>query len=69
MISYFYIVKYCKILNISLADQNIQALRAQDRKNIPVVLTIDEVRTIISNMTGVYQLMVKLMHPKGISSF
>ena len=60
---------YEQVLNISLKDQNIQALRAKERKHIPVVLTIDEVKRVILNMGGVYQLMIKLMYPKGISSF
>lgn len=60
---------YEQILNISLKDKNIQALRAKERKHIPVVLTMNEVKSIILNMKGIYQLMVKLMHPKGISSF
>ena len=38
----------------------------QERKHIPVVLTIDEVRKIIANLTGVYQLMVKLMYGCGL---
>ncbi len=52
---------YREILNMPMQDQNIQALRAQERKHIPVVLTIDEVKKIISNMAGIYQLIVKLM--------
>lgn len=57
---------YEQVLNISLKDQNIQALRAKERKHIPVVLTIEEVRSIILNMTGVYQLMAKLMYGCGL---
>jgi len=57
---------YREILNIPMQDQNIQALRAKERKHIPVVLTIDEVKKIISNMTGIYQLMVKLMYGCGL---
>jgi integron integrase len=63
---YAIIFLYEQILNISLKDQNIQALRAQERKHIPVVLTIDEVQKIISNLTGIYQLMVKLMYGCGL---
>jgi len=37
---------YEQVLNISLKNENIQALRAQERKHIPVVLTIDEGRNI-----------------------
>lgn len=35
---------YKQVLHISLKNEKIQALRAQMRKNIPVVLTIDEVK-------------------------
>lgn len=57
---------YEQVLNISLKDENIQALRAKERKHIPVVLTINEVRSIILNMTGIYQLIVKLMYGCGL---
>jgi len=57
---------YEQVLLISLRDQNIQALRAQQKKHIPVVLTIDEVRQIILNMSGIYQLMTKLMYGCGL---
>jgi integron integrase len=57
---------YEQVLEISLKNQNIQALRAQERKHIPVVLTIDEVKRIISNLTGIYELMVKLMYGCGL---
>ena len=57
---------YEQVLNISLKDENIQALRAKERKHIPVILTIDEVRNIILNMTGIYQLIVKLMYGCGL---
>lgn len=57
---------YEQVLNISLKNENIQALRAQERKHIPVVLTIDEVKSIILNITGIYQLMVKLMYGCGL---
>ncbi|BFU78870.1 integron integrase [Arcobacter sp. 15-2] len=57
---------YEQVLNISLKNENIQALRAQERKHIPVVLTIDEVRNIIVNMKGIYQLIVKIMYGCGL---
>ena len=57
---------YEQVLDISLKDQNIQALRAQQRKHIPVVLTKDEVQNIILNMSGIYQLIVKLMYGCGL---
>jgi len=57
---------YTQVLGIPLKDQNIQALRAQQRVHIPVVLTKDEVGKIISNLSGVYQLMGYLMYGCGL---
>ena len=57
---------YTEILNINLKDSNIQALRAKEKKHIPVVLSIDEVKLIISNMNGIYQVMLKLMYGCGL---
>ncbi|RYA23561.1 integron integrase [Malaciobacter halophilus] len=63
---YAIVFLYEQVLNISLKDENIKALRAQERKHIPVVLTIDEVKSIILNMKGIYQLIVKLMYGCGL---
>jgi len=57
---------YREVLNISMEDENIQALRAQQKKHIPVVLSIDEVKQIILNMNGIYGLMLKLMYGCGL---
>ena len=57
---------YRDVLNVDMKDWNIQALRAQERKHIPVVLTKDEIKQIISRMDGVYQLIVKLMYGCGL---
>lgn len=57
---------YTQVLGFDMKDQNIQALRAQERKHIPVVLTKDEVQKIISNLNGVYQLVVYLMYGCGL---
>ncbi len=57
---------YRDVLGIDMSDQNIQALRAKERKRIPVVLTKDEVQKIITNLSGVYQLIVYLMYGCGL---
>lgn len=57
---------YTQVLGIDLKDENIQALRAQERKHIPVVLTKDEVQKVIQNLTGIYQLIVYLMYGCGL---
>jgi len=57
---------YREVLGLDMSDQNIQALRAQERKHIPVVLTKAEVQTILENLTGIYQLLVSLMYGCGL---
>ena len=57
---------YREVLGIDMSDENIQALRAQERKHIPVVLTRDEVKSIIGNLSGIYQLIVSLMYGCGL---
>ena len=57
---------YKEVLGIDMRDQNIQALRAQERKHIPVVLTRDEVKRVIENIDGIYNLIVSLMYGCGL---
>ncbi len=57
---------YEQVLLISLKNENIQALRAQQKKHIPVVLTLEEAREIILNVNGIYQIMLKLMYGCGL---
>jgi len=57
---------YKEVLGIDLSNENIQALRAQERKHIPVVLTKDEVMKVLENITGIYQLVVTLMYGCGL---
>ncbi len=57
---------YREVLGVDISTWNIQALRAQQRKHIPVVLTKDEVQNIILNMNVIYQLIVKLMYGCGL---
>jgi integrase len=49
-----------------MREWNIQALRAKERKHIPVVLTKDEVQKILTNLTDVYQLIVYMMYGCGL---
>lgn len=57
---------YKEVLGVDLTNENIQALRAQERKHIPVVLTKEEVMKVIENTTGIYQLIVTLMYGCGL---
>ena len=59
---------YKEVLGIDLTNENIQALRAQERKHIPVVLTKDEVKKVIENINGIYNLVVMLMYGCGLDT-
>jgi integron integrase len=57
---------YEQVLGISLKDQNIQSTRAKQREHIPVVLTQEEVQSILYHMSGIYKLMLSLMYGCGL---
>lgn len=57
---------YKEVLGVDLSNENIQALRAQERKHIPVVLTKDEVMKVIDNTKGIYNLVIFLMYGCGL---
>jgi len=44
---------YKEVLGVDMSEWNIQALRAQERKHIPVVLTREEVNTVLQNLRSV----------------
>ncbi|MEZ4527174.1 MAG: integron integrase [Desulfobacterales bacterium] len=56
---------YRKVLKQEL-DQKIDAVRAKTRKNIPVVMTREEVAKVISLISGVPQIVVKLLYGSGL---
>ena len=57
---------YREVLGIEMSTWNIQALRAKERKHIPVVLTREEVRLILDNIHGIYKLITSLMYGCGL---
>ena len=57
---------YKEVLGIDMSEWNIQALRAQERKHIPVVLTKKEVKKILLNIPSEYSLLVHLMYGCGL---
>ncbi len=57
---------YKEILGFDMSEWNIQALRAKERKHIPVVLTKDEVQKVLVNLTDIYQLIVYMMYGCGL---
>ncbi|WP_373005062.1 integron integrase [Sulfurimonas sp.] len=57
---------YKEVLGVDVTKWNIQALRAQERKHIPVVLTKDEVNLVLQNIPFEYSLLVHLMYGCGL---
>ena len=57
---------YRRVLGVSLEDKNISAIRATRKKNIPVVLTREEVIRLLSLMNGMTQLMARLLYGSGL---
>jgi integron integrase len=57
---------YKEVFGFDMHAWNIQALRAQERKHIPVVMTKEEVQIVIKNLDGIYQLIVSLMYGCGL---
>ncbi|MBF0203140.1 MAG: integron integrase [Desulfamplus sp.] len=47
-------------------DQKIDAIRAKERRHIPVVMTHQEVASVISLVKGIQQLVVKLLYGSGL---
>jgi len=57
---------YREVLGMDMSEWDIQALRAQERKHIPTVLTKEEVEEIIFGTNGIYALMTSLMYGCGL---
>ena len=58
---------YKQVLNVPL-DQAIQAVRAERKANVPVVLTRAEVAQVLPLVEGVSHLVVKLLYGSGLRS-
>ncbi len=56
---------YKRVLNYPL-DGSIHAVRADKKINVPVVMTREEVATVISLMDGTAQLVAKLLYGSGL---
>ncbi len=57
---------YKEVLGVNVSEWNIQALRAKERKHIPVVLTKEEVHKVLQNLNGIYKLVTTLMYGCGL---
>ena len=56
---------YRKVLHRKL-DAPVHALRAKESRHIPAVLTREEVRQVIAQLSGVYQLQARLLYGSGL---
>ncbi len=57
---------YKEVLGVDMSEWNIQAFRSQERKHIPVVLTKDEVKKVLQNISMDYSVIVHLMYGCGL---
>ncbi|BAM00165.1 MULTISPECIES: integron integrase [Caldilinea] len=56
---------YREVLHREL-DAPVHALRAKESRHIPAVLTREEVRQVIAQLSGVYQLQARLLYGSGL---
>jgi len=57
---------YREVLDIDISTFNIQSFRAKERTKVPVVLSIDEVKQILTNITGINNIIVSLLYGCGL---
>ncbi len=57
---------YREVLDVDVSSFNIQAFRAKERTRVPVVLSIEEVKKILTNITGVNGIIVSLLYGCGL---
>ena len=56
---------YKQVLQLPL-DERIDAIRAKRSRRLPTVLTVEEVRSVIQQMSGVHRLIVQLLYGSGL---
>jgi integron integrase len=57
---------YRNVLKINLDEDEIKFSRPKKGKRVPVVLSPNEARVIIGNLTGAYKLLVQIMYGSGL---
>ncbi len=57
---------YRNLLSIDLDETTLAFIRPKKGKRIPTVLSKEEARVIIANLTGPYKLMVQIMYGSGL---
>ena len=56
---------YREVLELELG-LNLDAVRAKRPRNLPTVLTVTETLEILNNLTGIYQIIAKLLYGSGL---
>lgn len=57
---------YRHVLHISLDESNLAEFRPQKTKTVPVVLSKEEAKAVISNLSGVYKIIAQIMYGGGL---
>jgi integron integrase len=57
---------YREILDIDISTFNIQSYRAKEKTRMPIVLSIEEVQQILTNITGINNIIVSLLYGCGL---
>ncbi len=57
---------YRHVLHIPLDESNLAEFRPQRTKTVPVVLSKEEAKAVISNLTGVYKIVAQIMYGGGL---
>jgi integron integrase len=57
---------YHHVLNIKLDEAGLLSVRPSKPKRVPTVLSKDEAKIVIANMTGIHRLMTQIMYGGGL---
>jgi integron integrase len=57
---------YRHVLQIPLDETRLTEIRPQRAKTVPVVLSKDEMKSVIANMSGVYKIVAQVMYGGGL---
>jgi integron integrase len=57
---------YRHVLHIGLDEASLNEFRPQRGKNVPTVMSKDEVKRVFENMTGIYKLIAQVMYGGGL---
>jgi integron integrase len=57
---------YRNVLHIPLDETTLLSIRPTKRKRVPTVLSKEEAKKVIANMSGIYKLMTQIMYGSGL---